>query len=266
MNLKHLTNKTLLADTKKLVSSERELTVQILHHLKEIDKRKLYSDLGFSSLYEYCVKELCYPEASAHRRISSARLLGEIPSIETQIEKGNLNLTTLSNLAQFFRDEEIIDAAKKEKVIKEVEGLSRRECELKLMQLSENPIEKKHCIWIKDSVMERLKDYRNLKGTHESWEEIISDTATIAIADLEKTKFRLVKTPRPITTSESRTPTASVKREVYLRDKKCVKCGGKFNLQFDHKHPFSLGGKSTPENIRLLCFNCNQRERIRQRL
>ncbi len=266
MNLKHLTDKILIYDTKKLVSSEREVTVKVLHHLKEIDRRKLYSDLGFSSLYDYCVRELGYSEGSAHRRISSCRLLDEIPSISAKIESGNLNLMIVSDLAQFFKEESISDTPRKEAILKEVEGLSRRECELKLMQLSDNPIERKHCLWVKDSVMERLKEYRNLKGTHESWEDIISDTASIAIADLEKTKFRLVKNPRQTKNTESRTPTSSVKREVYQRDKKCVKCGGTFNLQFDHKQPYSLGGKSTSENIRLLCFNCNQRERIRQRL
>ena len=266
MNLKHLTDKVLISDTKKLVSSEREVTVKILHHLKEIDRRKLYSDLGFSSLYDYCVRELGYSEGSAHRRISSARLLHEIPAIGEKIESGNLNLMIVSDLAQFFKEENINETDRKELIIKEVEGLSRRECELRLMQLSENPVEKKHCLWVKDSVLDRLKEYRSLKGTNESWEEIISETATIAIADLEKTKFRLVKNPRPTSTTESRTPTPSVKREVYQRDKNCVKCGGKFNLQFDHKHPYALGGKATPDNIRLLCFNCNQRERIRQRL
>jgi hypothetical protein len=266
MNLKHLTDKCLLADIKKLASEERKITIQLLHHLKEIDKRKLYSDLGFSSLFNFCVIELGYAESSAQRRIVSARLLNEVPSIEGKIQSGSLNLTNISNLTHFFREENITETSKKEEIIQKVEGLSKRECELKLMQLSENPIEKKHCLWINASVLERLKEYRSLKGTRESWEEIISETTSIAIADLEKTKFRLVKTPRRTIASESRTPNASVKREVYLRDKNCVKCGGKFNLQFDHKHPYALGGQSTPENIRLLCFNCNQRERIRQRL
>jgi hypothetical protein len=266
MNLKHLTDKCLLADIKKLALEERKITVQLLHHIREIDKRKLYSELGFSSLFDFCVIELGYAESSAQRRIVSARLLNEVPSIEGKIQSGSLNLTNISNLTHFFREENIFETSRKEEIIQKVEGLSKRECELKLMQLSENPIEKKHCLWIKESVMARLKEYRSLKGTHESWGEIISETASVAISELEKTKFRLVKNPRPTITSDSRTPTASVKREVYQRDKKCVKCGGSHNLQFDHKHPYALGGKSTRENIRLLCFNCNQRERIRQRL
>ncbi len=266
MNLSHITDKSLLEDTKKLASAEREITVKVLHHLKEIDRRKLFSDLGFSSLFDYCVRELGYSDGSAHRRISSARLLGEIPSIEEQIEKGKLNLMTLSGLAHFFREENIKDPAKKEKIVKEVQGLSRREVDLKLLQLSENPTEKKHCLWIADPTMDKIKDYRALKGTNESFEELISEAVSIAFADMERTKFKLVKNPLKYSISESRIPSASVKREVYLRDKKCTKCGSKFGLQYDHRQPYSLGGKSTPDNIRLLCSNCNQRERIRQRL
>lgn len=266
MNLKHLTDKILLEDTKKLAQAEREITVKVLHHLKEIDSRKLYSELGYTSLYDYCVRELGYTEASAHRRIASARLIYEIPSIEKKLESGCLNLTNIASLSQFFREENIFDTGRKEYIIKEVEGLSRRECDLKLMQLSDKPIEKKHCIWILDSVLQRLKEYRSLKGTHESWDDIILEVTTDAIANLEKTKFKLVDKPRKSNISESRIPTASVKREVFLRDKKCTKCGSTHNLQFDHRQPYSLGGKSTPENIRMLCFNCNQRERIKQRL
>ncbi len=36
------------------------------------------------------------------------------------------------------------------------------------------------------------------------------------------------------------------------------KCSSRFQLEYDHKYPFSLGGESTPENIRLLCRRHNQ--------
>lgn len=135
MNLKHLTDKTLLENTRKLALAEREITVKVLHHLKEIDSRKLYSDLGFSSLFDYCVRELGYSAGSAHRRISSARLLGEIPSIEKKIEAGLLNLTNVASLSQFFRENHIQGSVQKEDIIAKVEGLSKRECDLKLMLL-----------------------------------------------------------------------------------------------------------------------------------
>jgi hypothetical protein len=107
MNLKHLTDKVLIEDTKILVSKEREVLVKLLHHLKEIDSRKLYSDLGYSSLFSYLTKGLGYSESSACRRISAARLLKTHPEIETKIEKGSLNLTNLNQAAFAFKDKSI---------------------------------------------------------------------------------------------------------------------------------------------------------------
>jgi ATP phosphoribosyltransferase regulatory subunit HisZ len=91
MNLKIISNQTLLEATQKLVLEERKLNLDILHHLKEIELRKLHLELGFSSLFEYTVQSLGYSEDAAYRRISAMRLMKSLPQIEEKIASGSLS-------------------------------------------------------------------------------------------------------------------------------------------------------------------------------
>ena len=102
ISLKYIKNDQLLLQTKNLVQKERQINIQVLQHLQEIEKRKLYLDRGFPSLFEYAVKELGYSHSAAYRRIKSMRLCRDIPQAESKIKTGSLNLTTASQLQTFF--------------------------------------------------------------------------------------------------------------------------------------------------------------------
>ena len=92
-NLKQISDETLLNETQKLVHQEREILSLVLHHLREIEKRRLYSKQG--SLFEYATKVLKYSEDPAYRRIQAMHLVKEIPQIEEKLEEGTLTLTHL---------------------------------------------------------------------------------------------------------------------------------------------------------------------------
>ena len=90
----------------------------------------------------------------------------------------------------------------------------------------------------------------------------------VCIRKVEVKKFKVLSqsksSPSPV--EVKRVISSGVKGQVYRRDKKCVKCGSTKNLNFDHRIPFALGGNSEASNVRLLCFNCNQRARIKAKL
>ena len=59
----------------------------------------------------------------------------------------------------------------------------------------------------------------------------------------------------------SRYISSSVKLSVWRRDNgKCVDCGSKEKLEYDHIIPASKGGSNTERNIQLLCQKCNRKK------
>jgi len=72
-----------------------------------------------------------------------------------------------------------------------------------------------------------------------------------AIADMEQVESQKPSKREPIPDD--------VKVYVWRRDSgRCVKCGSKENLEYDHIIPLSKGGSNTARNIQLLCETCNR--------
>lgn len=87
------------------VRIENNSTLRVLHHLREVDRRRLFSKLKFKSLVDYAEKRLGYPYDQAWRRIEAMRLLKEMPEIETKIAGGTLNLTNIGYAQAAFKAE-----------------------------------------------------------------------------------------------------------------------------------------------------------------
>jgi len=142
-DVKSLCDEVLLAQTDYLVNEERQNTILILRHLREIEIRRLFVDLGFSSMYEYCIKHLKYSEGQTQRRLSSARLFTELPEIENKIQAGDLNITSLSKIQSFLKVEESAEneLSREEKLdlIHHLKNKSTREVEKDLVRFSNRP-------------------------------------------------------------------------------------------------------------------------------
>jgi hypothetical protein len=142
-DIKKLSDRQLLANTDKLVSEERRITLEVLQHLREVEIRRLYVDLEFDSMYKYCIQRLKYSEGEAQRRLTAARLLRELPEIESQIQSGDLNITNLSAVQSFVRAEKMADKplSREEKLelISTVENKSTRQVKQELIQQSHQP-------------------------------------------------------------------------------------------------------------------------------
>ncbi len=73
-------------------------------------------------------------------------------------------------------------------------------------------------------------------------------------------EIRLFEKMESMEIQRSREPIPEeVRFAVWRRDQgKCVKCGSKKNLEFDHIIPVSEGGSNTERNIQILCQKCNR--------
>ena len=97
--------------------------------------------------------------------------------------------------------------------------------------------------------------------------EVLDRALDALIRQLEKRKFGLGARPRKASTSGSgRRIPAAVRRVVTeAAEGRCIatdqagkRCGSRDRLEFDHVIPFSRGGTSTPDNLRLVCRAHNQ--------
>ena len=122
MNLENLTNTELLSKIKSLAKDERSAFVDLLVHLVEVDKRKLYLEHGYSSMFDYLVRALSFSDAGASRRIKALRALAVQPRAEKMLRDGTLSVSALCVASVAIKaDSESIDRFK---------GVSARKAEL----------------------------------------------------------------------------------------------------------------------------------------
>src|SRR6187551_3395707 len=79
--LKSLADDELLAGLSSIVARRNQITAEFLAYLAELDERQLFLDLGFSSLFQYCVEALGLCESTAGRHIAAARVCRHHPQV-----------------------------------------------------------------------------------------------------------------------------------------------------------------------------------------
>ena len=77
--LSSLDARTLARRLGELAGDERQVQVEFLLYLDEFDRRRAYLELGFGSLWTYCLEALHLREGAAGRRINAMRVLRRFP-------------------------------------------------------------------------------------------------------------------------------------------------------------------------------------------
>jgi hypothetical protein len=93
---------------------------------------------------------------------------------------------------------------------------------------------------LENNLIKELEEFKKKEKQNEIFKEYLLNENT-----------KIVRQPIP----------EEIKQAVWLRDEgKCVYCGLKENLQYDHIIPFSKGGNNTIDNLQILCESCNKKK------
>ncbi len=118
-----LSDNALLARLEHLRHQEHDVTIEILRHLNEVERRKLHLKLGYSSLFGYCTERLEYSESAAGRRIQAARCMRRFRCVERLLRRNELSLSTVALIAP------ILDETNVDHIVSQARRASRRTIE-----------------------------------------------------------------------------------------------------------------------------------------
>lgn len=275
----------------EFIKTERKITDEILNLIQVIDSSKTYTELGYSSLFDYLTRGQKYSEGAAQRRISAARLIKEIPEIQSDISSGKINLTQLAKLAIAVKQEQkssgsrVLSVKKKDVVLK-LQNKNTFQTEKVLREeFNYSPSPQETIIPKHDDVYLTLKltqtQYEKLQKSqiylshsqHNSgFAEVIEALCDKLIQKKEGVKVQKLesepesKCATAATAVKVKTPRVFIplatQRYVLNKARHCCeykspltgeKCQSQYQLQLDHRVPLAHGGGNHPGNLRVLC-------------
>jgi len=269
---RQMDDQNLIASLKKTRSEERAIQCYSLAIIAEVERRMLYAEAGYPSLFQYLVSELGYSEASSLKRIQVARVLSRFPEIFNLLIDGKISMTALMKLAPHLKlsnCHELIDQCLG-KSVREVErmiaGISPEKAKPDQIKAIDQNLLSFH--FTANREFEELLKQAKARLSHKFPEGKLRDIFGEALEALleEKPKSKRSVLPQKLEKHSRYIPVA-IKDEVWERDQaQCSyvspdgkACESKHFLEWDHEIPFCLGGRSDDvENIKLLCRTHNR--------
>lgn len=271
--LRNLSDEELDQNLLLWVKKEKEVLKEVLLHIAEVDKRRLYLRLAYSSMFAYLTERMGYEGGSAQRRLDAARLSLEVPTLIENLDRGEITLSQVAFLQKSLRAcPQKATHREKIQLVEEIKNKSVRETQVVIAQslnveVKERPkvshqadnsvrfeVTLSHAQWEK---LQTMREFLSGSLPHGSWDEVLEFVADKVIAQKKSQNC--------------------IKSQVRQRDQCCQyrdpktnkMCGSKWNLETDHIQPRWAGGKNELQNYRLLCASHNkelyrQQARIRR--
>lgn len=132
-SLRRAAKNHLLRGFLRVVNDDRANTADMLAYIGEIDRRQLYLEEAYPSMFVMCTKGFGMSEAIAAKRIRAGRAAGRFPRILEMIRAGELHLSGVHQLAGHLTHEN------HEEILERAKHLSMREIEVLLAEISPQP-------------------------------------------------------------------------------------------------------------------------------
>ena len=141
LNLKDLSDTTLLFNLKTKRNDEKTIQAEILEYLQEVSRRKLFLKRGYSSFFSFLELELGYCKSMAFYLNNTVKLCCDVHEAKEIIKTGELSFTTAGVIQNFFdrekyKNKTVYDTDAKTKLLMELKGKSKADVEKKLATIS----------------------------------------------------------------------------------------------------------------------------------
>lgn len=138
--IQNLNNQQLLDHMQRLINYERKLNQALILAMTELHTRKLYLELGYSSLFEMLVQYFKLSESSAYQRINTLKLMTAVPVVNEFISEGALTLTNAAMVQSFITKVEQVETKKlsmteKQKIVESVCNKTQKQAQCILAEL-----------------------------------------------------------------------------------------------------------------------------------
>jgi hypothetical protein len=295
--MRHLSSEKLLAEARSLVEKERRVTMQLIECLQEIERRRLYAEIGYTSMWDFARRYLGLSEGAAQRRIDAARLVTDAPEAKESLLNGKLSLSNAAQLQVFRRAEKKLGRkSDAHMLVERAESLSQNECLKVLFEISPEALPKERerivsaqeerelKIVVSAELYEKLQHLKGLlahalpDATYAELLDRMADETLQAIekkkgisCDAEATATAALEHERlhPLTAGVRVALPAVIERAVWARGKgRCEvvhggkRCVSRYLIQIDHIIPLAVGGSNEFVNLRLACWACNQQQAL----
>jgi hypothetical protein len=118
-----VSDQELLSRIESLARNEHEMTVDVLLHMNEVERRRLHLTLGYGTMFDFATRHLRYSSSAAGRRIQVARCIARHPELLVPLRGREINLSTIGLIAG------VLDAGNVKELIDAIRGKSQREVE-----------------------------------------------------------------------------------------------------------------------------------------